>query len=926
MIYSGQSLILLLLFAVAAFIVVLSVLRPGPSSIKPGPRPLPAVPKGVMERLRSRLEELYFEKRISIDILKELVGIMEGSPAPRMNIATPLTPPTPLTSQTPLPSKSTPRVAEEKKSTHNIKMLLFSGAAMFTFAAYLFVRTYWTVIPDAFKFLAIVGITVALYATGLKLWKAGRVPKTAETLLLLGITCVFFCVYGFNHLMLHGTLTAGMTSMLGFIAMATVAIVTLAAAPTGLVAGLFGLSVVLAIGSADIAFQWSTPQHLFFQSVGCVGLLSTAVLFSWNAACIRSIRWIINLTAVGVVVTAAAQGFFWAEPDMISPILTFVVLGGVMAIQARLYNTEFAYPAGLAFMAAFAMLLHQLHVPTYRFGLFFIPGAFLAVWRAWTFKQSGRRELGDAYLHLAQLAIGGSLLSVTTIFGPGAPLSYPFAVMILVMGMGAYGALTMLYKTSAYAYASGLTLLYLAGISVFHYDVSLEWSFFVFAAVGMLLAMTRLTPFLHLGIATLSLSLCGIAGRWGSVWLDGGQVLLAPTPSALNAGLAVTALGALGYLFIGRFHRQIAFVYPALASISLFYLFALQKLGLAVDLWHVSWLVPMLMSGFYALQASGRERLARCFVAWAQVASIPLAIGILNTGTPQAFWAAGLMLVSFLPAIWMGRIDYVTMAVLSIYLTHYAWFHQTHPAGQALATYALQLLFVNAAVIFMRAWLTVSQPRINVLPLRIAALFFAAVSLSLSLLDTGIAWRVYLAHGLLGILASIFLYEGRYLGVGTTLFLLAYELFLGHQNVEFREAYSIPAGLYVLAWGYVQRADRGIRDGLYILAQLILYLPSLGLSLSESWELHGIYLGIVSLGVFLFGLHQENRVLTMGGCGMMLTNGVIQSWGVLRAIPRWIYLAATGSLLLGLGALFEFKREWLQQTRSRWNKALSNYE
>jgi hypothetical protein len=271
-----------------------------------------------------------------------------------------------------------------------------------------------------------------------------------------------------------------------------------------------------------------------------------------------------------------------------------------------------------------------------------------------------------------------------------------------------------------------------------------------------------------------------------------------------------------------------------------------------------------------------------------------------------------LCVAAFTPALWIGGRDLAACWLAGMYLTHGFWFVRMQPAGMGnWPEYGMQLFLLNAAVVFVRTLFTMFRRGFNADPFRVAVIFFSAVSLVCSLGDKTIAWQVFGAYGVLALLVSFILYEGRYRGVGATLLMLSYELFLRAQGVTLVEVYAVPAGLYLLMWGYLQRDRAPLRDLLYAAAQVILYGPAFFKAIPETWELHGLYVGVVSLTLMLFGITQNNRCLIVGGCGMMLLNGVVQSWNLIRAIPRWIYLACSGSLLIALGALVEFQKEWI---------------
>lgn len=897
-------------------------------------------------RLKTRLEELYFEKKISLDLMNDLLSLLKGSPlpvgpsplAPSPAPAQPVVrPPAPLgtcaTHSAPLRIES-PSVKVEDSSGQKIKTLLLTGFTMVVLATYLFVRSYWEQIPNGLKFSALLVATIGAYLAGQKLRSQKRMPKTAETLAGLGVTGLLFCVYAFNSLMLANPIPLRTAWLIGFALMAAAAAGTLTTFATNGMGLLFALATVAAIQVARIPLGLSVQGGLLSMSLGIFGLAVIAIAVPW-AEVRRALLAVVHGVAALIALTFALQGFFWTAPSQWVAASSLAVLAGLFILESRQIEATWAYPAGFCLMGAALLLLHQLGVPSYQFGLYFIPAAMLAIGRAWTFERQGRKALAQPYFHLSQVAMAGSLLSVSAIFRDASGYSFSLACLTIAAAVIAYGVMGFLYRSPFFTIAGALSILYLAAVAIFRFDMAFEWALlllggigFAMGTVGLLMSETwdeqLRQPLGMLGIGVLSLTLVALAGRWADLWWFQRELSLTIPAQQLTPALWVAGLGTAAYLLLARLQRQALLVYPALASVSLFYLLLLQKLAQPIDAWHLSWILPVTLGMSYALELGGSKTLARVFAVWGEALFGLLAI-LLIAGVPNSApgsWVAWLALFSFLPSLYFGRGEGVACAVAAAYLTHWLTFTRV-PHDHALAAYAVQLVFVNSIVLFVRAGLTLLRPQTNVNPLRAAVAFFALVSLLGSLTDMSVAWQVYLAHGVLALLASLVLYEGRYLGVGTTLLLLTYELFIQHQYVSTTEAFTLPAGFFLLVWGFVQRDEEGIRDGLYMLGQLVLFAPSFIYSLPEVWGSHGLYLAATSLAVFLFGLQFRQRALVLVAGSAMLLNGVVQSRIVLRAIPRWVALAFSGGLLVSLGAIFEFRREWVNRVHGKLRTGLA---
>ena len=106
----------------------------------------------------------------------------------------------------------------------------------------------------------------------------------------------------------------------------------------------------------------------------------------------------------------------------------------------------------------------------------------------------------------------------------------------------------------------------------------------------------------------------------------------------------------------------------------------------------------------------------------------------------------------------------------------------------------------------------------------------------------------------------------------------------------------------------------------------LLYVPSFFESVSETWQWHGIFLGMISIAGMLFGISQRNKLLTFGGLFVVLVNGYVQSRQFFNSVPRWIYLGLGGTGLVTLGGFSEFKRETFVRLRKQFDGTLEGWD
>jgi hypothetical protein len=415
----------------------------------------------------------------------------------------------------------------------------------------------------------------------------------------------------------------------------------------------------------------------------------------------------------------------------------------------------------------------------------------------------------------------------------------------------------------------------------------------------------------------MSLSLAVTAGHWAEPILSGKAAHSGLPPEQLSTALVVALLGALAYAAVGWFRKRSEFLYPALASATLAYVFILEKLSVAVDPLTVSWVVAASLGACYVLDIIDWEKPSRCFAVWGEVFAAVVAVWSLSSPAATALPAVTVCLLAFLPGLWVGRMDLVAGAVMGGYLLHWLWFDKT--AHGKAADYAMQLLLVNCVMVAVRTLLSTLRPAASVDPFRVLVAAFSALSLLLVVTDADTAWQLYSAYGVLALVVSLVHYDGKHLWGGAALLLCGYEFFLSASHVTQTEAYTVPPALFLLVCGHMLEGEtkqrREQQDALFVAGQLVLYLPSFVQALDETWQLHGVFVGMASLALVLWGMTCKKKSLTTLSLLVMLVNAGVQSRQMFYAIPRWAYLALGGLTLVGLGGMFEFKSDSLAKLK-----------
>lgn len=900
------------------------------------------------EFARSRLIGLHKVDKISLPVLNEILMILdfrgyapkkeaEAPPAPMVSESTAglrLSPPV-RTQGVP----ASPPAASGFMISDNIKMMLISGSALFILGAYLFARSYWGWVPDALKFSILAAVTAAIYAGGYFLLRKPELPKTAESLLMAGILLVPVNVLAANLLLFDRAMGINAVWLLGFAAMAALSLLTSRFLATETIGFLDASSCLAAAYFAcrtlAVPLEW---QYLFL-TVAAHAVLLSIIRNEIDQRIHRGVYYTVNIFCAAAAAGLFYHRFFWDSGNQWITASTLLSLGIFFALESRVFKSEFAYAAGISFMGSAVLLMRYFGIPAYKYGLLFVPGSLIAIFRAWTFERAGRKELAAPYFQLSQIALAGSIAGLFPHFSFYVGAGYSSLLAIQVLAILAYATMGVLYREPVFTYASGSVFLFLLWTFISHGGWNFASGILLFGASAFLMALIggflrgekseRLAglPFTVIGMGTLSLSLALVAGRWGSQFMSSGAIAPAFPADQLNSGLIISLLAVAAYGVLGWARRQVYFTFPVLASGTLLYLFALEKFQHPINLLNVSWLVPAAMALFYIADSKGWKEFSRCLSIWAELLSFAIgASALASNAAAGGLNAAGVCTLSFLPGLWKGRADLSAVFLFGAYLFHFTWYRQAHPGFAQPAQYALQLVLVNVGVIFIRTLISYSNPKANIDPFRVLSFLFSALSLALSLWDKDVSWIVFLIYGVLAIAVSFIHYEGRHVYVGTTLLLIAYELFLHSRSVDLAEAYSVPAGLYFLASGFFNREDPQKREPCYALGISILYLPSLFKAMGETWELHGVFLGAASLMVMLFGMTVKSKTLTFWSLGTLLLNGAIQSRQFFNAVPRWVYLGTGGMFLVTLGGLFEFKRETLLRMKAQISDSLDDWE
>jgi hypothetical protein len=138
------------------------------------------------------------------------------------------------------------------------------------------------------------------------------------------------------------------------------------------------------------------------------------------------------------------------------------------------------------------------------------------------------------------------------------------------------------------------------------------------------------------------------------------------------------------------------------------------------------------------------------------------------------------------------------------------------------------------------------------------------------------------------------------------------------------QAYTLPLGFYLVAVGLCLRsapsflgAHMSVGEAVTVAGMLAIVLPPAAQSFEPGGGIYGLELIAYGLLFLAVGLVLASRWLVAGG--VLTLTGVAVRWLLVYGsrAPYWLTLGIVGTLLLGLGLLLLFERDWWQRSRAR---------
>lgn len=192
--------------------------------------------------------------------------------------------------------------------------------------------------------------------------------------------------------------------------------------------------------------------------------------------------------------------------------------------------------------------------------------------------------------------------------------------------------------------------------------------------------------------------------------------------------------------------------------------------------------------------------------------------------------------------------------------------------------------------------------------LEIAAIGLAAFPLGLAVLrDADWVSIVLTVLGAAAVAVSLLATDRRPVAIaGGVLLNLALWVRLGSADVEVVEAYTLPAGVVLVALGLWSFLRRPVASQATLLPGLLLCTtPSLPMAFTEPGSLRGLLLGLAGLVLLGAGVRWRVAAPFCVGAGVVALLAVAHLTPYAAALPRWVLLAAAGIGLLVAGVTWE---------------------
>ncbi|MBI5555592.1 MAG: DUF2157 domain-containing protein [Elusimicrobia bacterium] len=585
-------------------------------------------------------------------------------------------------------------------------------------------------------------------------------------------------------------------------------------------------------------------------------------------------------------------------------------------------KSYYIYPSGGLLYLLIWLLFPQLNWHFAYMGMAFLGMSCLYTAATFFMKKQGKEDSAGSFYLLGQLAVVLVIINLVSnssfFMREGFGL---FSLLLMIMAL-VYIASSFIYRRSAFTYVGALILMVLLLFTGVHWQfIFFQYNLIFILFAGFIYLVARLMgsyfgeddvisePLSKIAVFLIVGSFISSMSRFfyfnfsnSSQMISGGE---------LNVALLITFIVTAVYGGISYYNKDVRYLYFTLGSFVLLYIMLLKKMTLPLNSTSLAVLAPVLTFGDAFFYRRQDEKFAQPFFLFTNSL---LALAFMQSWQNDYVYRS---VACVLASLVYGSMLFYRRQFIYSYLAQalfgIGYFSALKYIPKSAYYWPYYLLLLNLAYLGCGQLGAVFKEDIDQKPFRYMGLVTMIMALFLSFSHLEYAYIIFSIYAVLCFIWGVWQRESIWQKISYNLLLAAYELMIYYLNVKTVEFYTVPLGLALLGWGIACQNQDEKKSAFYTLGALAIYLPGLYVSVKETWGLHGIFLGCISMILLFAGIKLRSKVVVVFSSIVLLLNGIIQSHSYMLTIPRWVYMASGGTFLIVMGMLFEMKRERLQQ-------------
>lgn len=585
-------------------------------------------------------------------------------------------------------------------------------------------------------------------------------------------------------------------------------------------------------------------------------------------------------------------------------------------------KSYYIYPSGILLYLLVWMIFPQLNWQFTYLGMAFLGMSCLYTAATFFMKKQGKEDSAGSFYLLGQLAV--ILVIINLVFNSSFFLQEGFGLFSLLLMIMAlvYVASSFIYKRSVFTYIGAAILMVLLLFTGVHWQfIFFQYNLAFILFAGLIYLVARLMgsyfgeedvisePLSKIAVFLIVISFISSISRYfyfnfssGSQMISGGE---------LNVALLITFIVTAVYGGISYYNKDVRYLYFSLGSFVLLYIMLLKKMTLPLNSTSVAVLAPVLAFGDAFFYRRQDEKFAQPFFLFTNgLLCIAFLQSWQNLPVYRAIACAIATLVYGSMSFYRGHYIYSYLAQVLLGIGYFSALSYVPESAQY---WPYHLLILNLVYLGCGQLCVAFKEDIDTKPFRYIGLVTMILAMLLSLGHLEYAYIIFSIYAVLCFIWGIWQRQVFWQRLSYNLLLAAYELMIYHLSIRTVEYYTVPLGLALIGWGFAYREQSEKKGLLYALGTQIIYIPGLYVSVRETWGLHGVFLGCISMILLFAGIKIRSKIIVVFSSIVLVLNGIIQSYSYMLTIPRWVYMASGGTFLIVMGMLFELKRERLQQ-------------